>query len=98
MNGHARLTTTHTNAVSSHRDLRVWRAAMDLVVRVYDFAHGFPRDETYGLTQQVRRAVTSVPSNIAEGHGRDHLREYLHHLSMAQGSLAELDTQIEIVG
>jgi four helix bundle protein len=88
--------TANGKSVSSFRDLRVWQAAMDLVVRVYQFAEGFPRDEGYGLTSQVRRAVISAPSNIAEGHAREHLREYLHHLSMAQGSLAEVDTQIEI--
>ena len=83
-------------SVSSFRDLRVWHAAIDLVRSVYFVTRGFPRDETYGLTSQMRRAAISVPSNIAEGHAREHLREYLHHLSMAQGSLAELETQLEI--
>jgi four helix bundle protein len=83
-------------AVSSFRDLRVWQAAMDLVTAVYQLTQTFPREETYGLTGQMRRAAVSVPSNIAEGHAREHLREYLHHLSIAQGSLAELETQIEI--
>ena len=69
---------------------------MDLVTSVYHLTQGFPREEAYGLTAQMRRAAVSVPSNIAEGQARDHLREYLHHLSMAQGSLAELETQIEI--
>jgi four helix bundle protein len=56
----------------------------------------FPKQETYGLTSQLRRAAISVPSNIAEGHTREHIKEYLHHLSMAQASLAEVETQLEI--
>jgi four helix bundle protein len=69
---------------------------MRLVQSVYLVTQGFPRDEAFGLTSQMRRAAVSVPSNIAEGQAREHLREYLHHLSMAQGSLAELETQMEI--
>jgi len=78
------------------RELRVWQAAMDLVEKVYNLTRHFPREETYGLTSQLRRAAISIPSNIAEGHTREHLKEYLHHLSMAQASLAELETQLEI--
>jgi four helix bundle protein len=88
--------TVNGSAVSSFRDLRVWQAAMDLVESVYRYTRSFPRDEAFGLKPQVQRAAVSVPSNIAEGHAREHLREYLHHLSMAQGSLAEVDTQVEI--
>ena len=80
------------------RDLRVWQGSMDLVEAVYLVTQDFPRDEVYGLTSQMRRAAVSVPSNIAEGQSRQHLREYLHHLSMAQGSLGELETQIELAG
>jgi four helix bundle protein len=80
----------------SFRDLRVWQGAMDLVEMVYKVSVAFPRHETYGLTSQVRRAAISVPSNIAEGHSRRHTKEYLNFLSVAQGSLAELQTQIEI--
>jgi len=69
---------------------------MNLVQAVYLTTREFPRDEIYGLTSQMRRAAVSVPSNIAEGQSRQHLREYLHHLSMAQGSLGELETQLEI--
>jgi four helix bundle protein len=69
---------------------------MELVELVYLVTREFPRDEVYGLTSQMRRAAVSVPSNIAEGQAREHLREYLHHLSMAQGSIAELETQTEI--
>src|SRR4051794_28308447 len=78
------------NGVTNFRDLRVWQAAMGLVTAVYQLTQTFPREETYGLAGQMRRAAVSVPSNIAEGHAREHLREYLHHLSIAQGSLAEL--------
>ena len=69
---------------------------MDLVEAVYDATQSFPVDERYGLTSKLRRAAISVPSNIAEGHTRHHLAEYLHHLSIAQASLAEMDTQLEI--
>ena len=71
---------------------------MDLVERVYRLTQSFPAHESYGLTNQMRRAAVSVPSNIAEGHTREHSKEYLHHLSMAQASLAELQTQFEIAG
>jgi four helix bundle protein len=84
--------------INSFRDLRVWQASMTLVERVYQLTQSFPAHESYGLTNQMRRAAVSVPSNIAEGHTREHTKEYLHHLSMAQASLAELQTQIEIAG
>jgi len=71
---------------------------MDLVELVYRTTQSFPSCETYGLANQMRRAAVSVPSNIAEGHTRQHLREYLQYVSMAQGSLAELQTQAEIAG
>ena len=82
--------------MKSFRELRVWQAAMDLVEKVYSHTREFPRQEMYGLTSQLQRAAVSIPSNIAEGHTREHLKEYLHHLSMAQASLAELETQLEI--
>ena len=82
--------------MKSFRELRVWQAAMILVEKVYMLTHDFPKQEMYGLTSQIRRAAVSIPSNIAEGHTREHLKEYLHHLSMAQASLAELETQLEI--
>jgi len=84
--------------VNSFRDLRVWQAGMDLVESIYQLTQVFPQHELYGLTSQVRRAAVSVPSNIAEGHTRESIKEYLHHLSMAQASLAEVQTQIEIAG
>jgi four helix bundle protein len=86
------------STINSFRDLRVWQAGMTLVEQVYQLTRSFPSQETYGLTNQMRRAAVSVPSNIAEGHTREHTKEYLHHVSMAQASLAELQTQIEIAG
>jgi four helix bundle protein len=85
-------------AISSFRGLRVWQAGMDLVEKVYKLTQGFPTQEAYGLTSQMRRAAVSVPSNIAEGHTREHTKEYLHHISIAQASLVELQTQTEIAG
>ena len=82
--------------IRDYRDLRVWRSAMDLTVAVYRVTSKFPRHETYGLGGQLQRAAVSVPSNIAEGHTREHTKEFLNHISMARGSLAELQTQIEI--
>ena len=82
--------------MKSFRDLRVWQKAMDLIEQIYLTTQQFPPEEIYGLTRQIRRAVISVASNIAEGHTREHLKEYLHHVSMAQASLAEVETQLEI--
>ena len=69
---------------------------MDLVEEIYLLTRDFPRHETYGLGGQLQRASVSIPSNIAEGYVRRHRKEYLQHLSMAQASLAEIDTQLEI--
>jgi len=80
--------------IKNYRDLRVWQSGMDLVVMVYELSDKFPAKEMYGLTSQIRRAAVSVPSNIAEGHTRESTKEYLHHLSIAQASLAEVETQI----
>jgi len=82
--------------VKGHRDLSVWRKSMDLVTAVYSLTRTFPKAETYGLASQMQRAAVSVPSNIAEGHGLKHTQAYLRHLAIASGSLAELETQIEI--
>ena len=80
------------------RDLRVWQCGMELVEEVYRLTRGFPKEELYGLTSQLRRAAVSIPSNIAEGQTRKHVKEFLQFLSTAQGSLAEVQTQIELAG
>jgi four helix bundle protein len=82
--------------ISHFRDLRVWQRGMEIVEGVYRLTGGFPKSELYGLTGQVRRAAVSIPSNIAEGHTRESTKEYLNHISIAQGSLAEVQTQLEI--
>jgi len=78
--------------------LEVWQKAMDRVVESYRLTNLFPKSETYGLSSQIPRSAVSVPANIAEGHGREHLGEYLHHLSVANGSLMELETPIIVAG
>jgi len=82
--------------ISSYRDLLVWQKAMDLVVASYEIAKRLPHQENYGLISQIQRAAVSIPANIAEGHGRRHRGDYLHHLSMARGSLLELETHLLI--
>ena len=79
--------------VRCYRDLRVWQRAMDLIVEGYELTTAFPPSEAYGLSAQLRRASVSVACNIAEGHGRDHLGDYLRHLSIAYASLMEVETQ-----
>ena len=83
-------------SVQHYRQLVGWQKAMELVKAVYELTNQFPKHEIYGLTSQIRRAAVSVPSNIAEGQGRDSTREFLHHLSIAYGSLMEVETQILI--
>jgi four helix bundle protein len=90
---------TETEEISmahSFRDLIVWQRAMQLTVSIYRLTQGFPREEMYGLTSQIRRSAVSVPSNIAEGHGRLNTGEYRQFLSIARGSNFELQTQLEI--
>ena len=79
-----------------HERLEVWRDAMDLVEAVYRFSASFPDAERFGLTSQIRRAAVSIPSNIAEGAARRSTPEYLRFLSIARGSLSEMDTQRQI--
>jgi len=81
-------------ALTNYRDLEVWKKSMELVVAVCKLTRHYPADERFGLTAQSRDAATSIPSNIAEGYGRLHRGDYLHHLSIAKGSLAELETQL----
>lgn len=78
------------------RDLIVWQKSMELVREVYQLSKGFPPDERYALTDQLRRAAVSIPSNIAEGNGRASNKDYAHFLAIARGSLYETLTQIQI--
>ena len=81
---------------ASFKDLKVWQEAMDLADEVYRQTRNFPKEELFALTNQIRRAVVSVPSNIAEGSGRQSTAEFLQFLSVANGSLRELETQLII--
>jgi four helix bundle protein len=80
--------------ISSFRELRAWQLGMDLTERIYLLTDSFPKTETYGLTSQIRRSAIYVPSNLAEGHGRDSTKEFLHFIAIAFGSICELETQI----
>lgn len=77
-----------------YKKLIVWQKSMNLVVEVYKIVKLLPKEETYALSDQMRRSVISIPSNIAEGQGRDSTREYIRFLSIARGSCFELDTQL----
>ena len=81
-------------SINSYRDLKVWRDAMTLAESCYRLTIQFPRDEQFGLTAQIRRAATSVPANIAEGHGRENTGSFVQHLRISQGSLKELETHL----
>jgi four helix bundle protein len=80
--------------IQSYRELEVWQMGMDLAEECYRVTKGFPKEELFGMTSQIRRAVASIPANIAEGQGREHTKEFLHHLSVARGSLMELETHL----
>jgi four helix bundle protein len=83
-------------ALSNYRSLEVWKRSMTLVEAVYRLTATWPPDEQFGLTSQIRRAVVSIPANIAEGYGRVHRGDYLRHLSIAKGSLAEFETLLTL--
>ena len=82
--------------VKSYRDLLVWQKSMDFAEHVYRVLRKFPQEERYALCDQLRRAVVSIPSNIAEGRGRDTSRDFAHFLTLARGSLNEVATQLEL--
>ena len=82
--------------ITSFRDLLVWQKSMDLVERCYGLVRRFPRDEQWVLGREIRKSCISVPSNIAEGFGRHHTLEYVHHLGFSNGSNNELQTQLEL--
>lgn len=83
-------------SVNGYRDLLVWQKSMDLVTECYRLTRQFPDYERFSLSNQVQRAAVSVPANIAEGHSRSSTGAYLNHLSIANGSLSELETEILI--
>ena len=83
-------------SIETYRELKVWQKGIALVKQIYDVTRKFPKEETYGLVSQMRRAAVSVPSNIAEGFRRFHNKEYKQYLYMSMGSCAELETQITI--
>jgi four helix bundle protein len=80
--------------LQSYRDLEVWQVSMDLAEQCYLTTRKFPKDELFGMTSQIRRAAASIPANIAEGQGREHTKEFLHFLSVARGSLMEVETHL----
>ena len=86
----------HHMKSSDFRELKVWQKAMDLTVEIYSIVKLLPQDENYALSSQMRRAAVSIPSNIAEGQGRESMKEFIRFLSVARGSIRELSTQIEI--
>lgn len=82
--------------MKSYKELNVWTVSMDFVVSIYKLTFSFPQDEQYGLSLQMRRCSVSIPSNIAEGSGRNNTKEYIQFLYIANGSLSEIETQLEI--
>ncbi len=82
--------------VEGFEDLVVWQRSMSLVLAIYEISRTFPADERFGLTSQIRRAAVSIPSNIAEGHQRHTTRDYIRFVATAEGSLAEVSTQLRI--
>jgi four helix bundle protein len=85
-----------SGTIRTFRDLLVWQKAMRLVTKLYRVSASFPKEEIYGITSQMRRCAVSIPSNIAEGFGRQSTGDYVRFLSIAEGSLYELQTQLEI--
>ena len=85
-----------TGVRRKHHELVAWQVSVELVKSLYELTETLPAKETYGLTAQIRRAAVSVPSNIAEGAARTTKREFAHYLSIARGSLSEIDTQLTI--
>jgi four helix bundle protein len=82
--------------IRGFKDLIVWQRSVALAVKIYQITRNYPREETYGLTSQLRRAAVSIPSNIAEGHGKGSRPSFASHIDIALGSAAELETQLEI--
>lgn len=87
---------TTNEQVKNHRDLITWQKGIKLVAAIYQVTKSFPREETYGLTSQMRRSAVPIPANVAEGQGRRTPGEFIQFLGVARGSLYELDTHLEI--
>jgi len=85
-----------SNGVKSYRDLVVWQKAVSFVIGIYKTTKSFPKEEKYGITNQIRRAAVSVPSNIAEGFGRNSKKDFIRFLYISIGSLFEVQTQLDI--
>ena len=84
------------STIKTHKDLEVWKKSVSLVTSVYELTKGFPIEEIYGITNQIRRSAVSIPSNIAEGSARKGNKEYMQFLYISLGSLSELETQLII--
>jgi four helix bundle protein len=84
--------------LKNYKELKVWEKAYELCLNIYRITRNFPKEESYGLTSQIRRAAVSIPSNIAEGYGRRTTRDYIRALYIAYGSICELETQILLAG
>lgn len=82
--------------MSDYKDLEVWKRSIEIVAEIYKLSRSFPESEKFGLTNQMRRAAVSIPSNIAEGSARHHSNDFIHFLRIADGSAAELETQLII--
>jgi four helix bundle protein len=82
--------------MKTHKDLDVWKKAVEFVVKIYELTDNFPKSEIYSITNQIRRASVSIPSNIAEGAARAYNKEFIQFLNIALGSVAEVDTQLLI--
>jgi four helix bundle protein len=81
-------------AINSYRDLQVWQDGMALAELCYRLVKGFPREELFAMSSQIRRSASSIPANIAEGHGRENTQAFVQYLRIAQGSLKELETHL----
>ena len=81
-------------SIKSYRDLNVWQVGMDLAAGVYEMTRKFPNHEKWGLGSQLQRAAVSIPANIAEGHAKDSTKQFLFHVSVARGSVAESETHL----
>lgn len=96
MSGEQRAATDGRSKARNYKDLLVWQKGMDLAKQVYRVTQAFPNEEKFGLVSQMRRAAVSIPSNIAEGQARHTTKEFIQFISHAEGSVAELETQLRL--